>query len=54
MELKKFFKDFEPKSDKNTSHCYIDKYYSEEFSDKKELPIKLMDAPSIAEDLFTF
>ena len=43
MELKKFFKDFEPKSDKNTSHCYIDKYYSEEFSDKKELPIKLME-----------
>jgi hypothetical protein len=43
MELKEFFKDFEPKSDKNTGHCYIDKYYSDEFSDKKELPIKLLE-----------
>ena len=43
MKLIEFFKDFEPKSDKNTSHCYIEKYYCEEFSDKKELPIKLME-----------
>ena len=43
MKLKEFFKDFEPKSDKNTSHCYIEHYYSEEFSDKKELSIKLME-----------
>lgn len=43
MKLIDFFKDFEPKSDKNTSHCYIEQYYSEEFSDKKELPIKLME-----------
>lgn len=43
MELIEFFKDFEPKSDKNTSHAYIDGYYSKEFSDKKELSIKLME-----------
>lgn len=43
MKLTEFFKTFEPKSDKNTSHCYIEKYYSDEFSDKKELPIKLME-----------
>jgi hypothetical protein len=43
MELIDFFKDFEPKSDKNTSHCYIEHYYSKEFSDKKELPINLLE-----------
>lgn len=41
--LKDFFKDFEPKSDKNTSHAYIDGYYSKEFSDKKEKDIKLLE-----------
>ena len=43
MILSEFFKGFEPKSDKNTGHCYIDYYYSKEFSDKKELPIKLLE-----------
>jgi len=38
-----FFKDFEPKSDKNTSHAYIDGYYSKEFSNKKEKNIKLLE-----------
>lgn len=43
MKLNEFFKDFEPKSDKNTGHCYIDEYYSEEFSSKKEESIKLLE-----------
>lgn len=43
MNLKDFFETFEPKSDKNTSHAYIDGYYSNEFSAKKELPIKLLE-----------
>ena len=41
--LEDFFKDFEPKSDKNTSHTYIEGYYSKEFSDKKENNIKLLE-----------
>lgn len=41
--LEDFFKDFEPKSDKNTSHAYINGYYSGEFSNKKELGIKLLE-----------
>jgi len=43
MELKEFFKGFEPKSDKNTSHCYIDQYYNDEFSSKKENDIILLE-----------
>lgn len=43
MKLIDFFKDFEPKSDKNTSHAYIDGYYSEEFTNKKENDIKLLE-----------
>lgn len=42
-ELKEFFKTFEPKSDKNTSHAYIDGYYSQEFSNKKQSNIKLLE-----------
>lgn len=41
--LTEFFEELEPKSDKNTSHCYIDEYYSKEFTPKKELPLKLME-----------
>jgi hypothetical protein len=41
--LTDFFNNFEPKSDKNTGHCYITEYYSPEFSSKKELPIKLLE-----------
>lgn len=43
LTLTDFFNNFEPKSDKNTGHCYINKYYSPEFSNKKELPIKLLE-----------
>lgn len=43
MNLEEFFKTFEPKSDKNTSHAYIEGYYSKEFSTKKEEEIKLLE-----------
>lgn len=43
MKLIEFFKDFEPKSDKGTSHCYIQEYYSEEMSEKQNDIIKLME-----------
>jgi len=43
MKLSEFFIGFEPKSDKNTSHSYIDGYYCNEFSNKKEDKIRLLE-----------
>lgn len=43
MRLSEFFENFEPKTDKGTSHSYIQNYYCEEFSSKKELDIKLLE-----------
>ena len=41
--LKEFFTELEPKSDKGTSHCYIEEIYDKEFSGKRDLPIKLLE-----------
>ena len=41
--LEMFYEELEPKSDKGSSHCYIQEYYSKEFSSKRDLPIKLME-----------
>ena len=43
MKLIEFFKDFEPKSDKGTSHAYIELYYDKEFSSKKEENIRILE-----------
>lgn len=43
MKLSEFFKDFEPKSDKGTSHAYIEEYYDKEFSSKKEESIRILE-----------
>lgn len=43
MKLSEFFETFEPKTDKNTGHCYISQYYCNEFSPKKEDEIKLLE-----------
>lgn len=42
-KLLEFFNELEPKSDKGTSHSYIEYFYDEEFSNKKESPIKLLE-----------
>lgn len=41
--LSDFFETFPFQSDKNTSHCYIDQYYSPEFLGKQTLPLKILE-----------
>lgn len=42
-DLLSFFSSLEPKSDKGTSHAYIEGYYNQEFSLKKDENIKLLE-----------